>query len=573
MRSFKKSHRLRSMQFSLSLLLVGTSISLLFTNCARSSFQAFQSAGDPFLEYAWHLRNTGQKVFAAEAGVEGIDLNLVETWGSDISGRGIKILISDDGVEDSHEDLRDNFLTAAVSKDYSKTAPYLVTTAPPKGNEDNHGTAVAGLVAAVGGNGVGSKGVAFNASIASASFLSSGSVASEAPLIDQASGDFDIFNMSWGSSQNNLTAPVTSFLAQLKAGVTNGRGGKGSLYIKAAGNDFFVGCHNDEALKCVGSSNFDSDNITPYTILVAALDSQGYAASYSSIGSNIWISSFGGEEGEVAPAMVTTDRSTCSKGYSSSSVEGDLAFEKGQEGNDFCKYTVTFNGTSSAAPVMTGVVALMLQANPALTWRDVKYILAKTAVPIFYNTTDTMSHPISSEAAAMPPGAVWDRRWVLNSAGFKFHNWYGFGRADVDAAVAMAKDYTSELGDFVETAFTTNTRSPALAIPDFDAGGASDTMVVATDLKIESVQLKISATHADISQLALELTSPSGTKSYLVLMNNSLKGITNFISDIFLTNAFYREPSAGTWTLKVIDGKSGTAGTLTNWSLQFTGSN
>jgi len=222
------------------------------------------------------------------------------------------------------------------------------------------------------------------------------------------------------------------------------------------------------------------------------------------------------------------------------------------------------------AHTFTGAVALLLEANPNLTWRDVKYILAKTAVPMNYVTTGGISHPLS---VALPSGYTWEQTWVVNKAGFPFHNWYGFGKVDVDSAVAMAKSYTSNLGTYTETNWANSSGAISIAVPDNSAVGGSSTLTVASgsNVTIEAVRLKLSVTHADISELAVELTSPSGTKSILVNMRNSLTGISHFSNDIFLSNAFYQESSQGTWTLKVIDGRSGNTGTITSWSLDFTG--
>lgn len=552
--------------------LMGVGISVAFNNCAENGFKtktAGKAGDDPFLPYAWHISNTGQAVFATEAGTEGVDLNLITTWTDGYSGKDVSILVSDDGIEDSHEDLTDNYLKTGVSKDYTTAFPYLAATAGPKADDDSHGTAVAGLIAAVGQNGIGSKGVAYKASLVSANFLSSSVTQTEAKLIDQADGDYDIYNMSWGSTQNSLIQPVASFFTQLKSGVTSGRSGKGAIYVKSAGNDFIVNCHGSTTENCVGNSNYDADNSTPYTILTTALNATGEASSYASVGSNIWIASFGGEFGKDSPAMITTDRTGCSAGFSVSTVQS-IAFDRGSEGNTNCKYTATFNGTSSAAPILSGAIALLLEVNPDLSWRDVKYILAKTATPVNYSTTGSIKHPKTGET--IPTGAQWEQAWVVNGAGFKFHNWYGFGRVNVDAASVLAKNYSSSFGAYTETNWANDASGLNLAIPDFSATGASNGMTVNTNIKIESVQLKVWATHTNIADLALELTSPSGTRSIVINMNNALKNIADYDGEVFLTNAFYQEMSQGTWTLKVIDGKSSHTGTLTRWSLNFTGS-
>lgn len=556
-----------------SLLVVSFIIGVLYTNCSDSGFKAASAdqvnGEDPFLSLAWHIRNTGQKVFASSAGAAGVDLNLQSSWTVGLTGAGVKVLISDDGIENTHEDLKGNYLITAVSKDYTLPSPYIATASPPKADDDNHGTSVAGLVAAVAGNAVGTKGVAPRASIISSNFLSSVVTPTEALLIDQANGDFDIFNMSWGASQNNFSSPVPIFVSQMRSRVLNGRSGKGSIYVKAAGNDFVVYCKGSTSEYCVGNANFDSDNTTPYTILTAALDAQGYAASYSSMGSNIWISSFGGEFGDGSPAMITTDRSGCVNGFSRSNVTGKVTFERGADGNIKCNYTSVFNGTSAAAPILSGALALILEANPTLNWRDVKYILAKTAAPVHISSSGSISHPIDT----VPAGYVWEQGWTTNSAGFKFHNWYGFGKIDVDAAVTLAKSYMASFGTWTETNWADDQSGLNLAIPDNNATGISDSMTVSSNLKIESVQVKVWVTHANIAELAIELTSPAGTKSIVVNMNNSLRNLVDYTGEVLLSNAFYQERSQGVWIIKVVDGKLSRTGTLTRWSLNFTGSN
>ncbi|MNK11947.1 Microbial serine proteinase precursor [compost metagenome] len=545
-------------------------VSALFTNCAPPAFEsidlASMSGNDPLLGYSWHLNNSGQQVFAARSAVSGNDLNLHKTWGMGYYGNGIKVLVSDDGLEDTHEDLQGNFLYGSLSKDYTLSAPYVANGAAPKTANDNHGTAVAGLIAAAGGNGLGSRGVAPRAHIAIANFLSENVTQTLSKMVDQASGSFDVFNMSWGGYQNTVSAPDTGFESQLRYGVTSGRSGKGSVYVKAAGNDFFSYCNGSSTAVCVGNSNFDPDNTNPYVLVTGAMNSLGNAASYSSGGSNLWVSAFGGEYGDDSPAMVTTDRTGCSHGYAASNA--DLSFDRGS-GNSNCNYSVTFNGTSSAAPVLSGVVALLLEANPQLTWRDVKYILAKTSKKV-HPTMINVNHP---RGVTSPSGYVWDNGWVSNGAGFPFHNWFGFGQVDVDAAVAMARSYSSSFGTFTDTGWANNLSGLSHAVPDNVAGGVTSSMAVASNLKIEAVQLRIWVTHPNISELALELTSPSGTKSVVVNMNNALTGIANYQGEIFLSNAFFQERAAGTWTLRVVDGKSGNTGTLTRWSLNFFGSN
>jgi len=560
-------------------VLVGLISLALTTSCGMGKFESGStslvnsSAEDPLLRYAWHISNTGQSVFAASPATAGYDLNLAATWAAQIYGKGIWIQISDDGLEDTHEDLHDNFPYLNFSKNYTASSPYTSTTAPPQSTTDTHGTSVSGLAAAVGWNGLGSRGVAPKAHLTIANFLSSAVTQTTAKYLDQANGNFDISNMSWGTTQNSISALDTSYSSQLQSAVTNKRNGKGTIFVKAAGNDFAVLCNGSTTAYCIGNANFDGDNVLPYVIVTGAMNSQGVSASYSSVGSSLWISSFGGEFGDDSPAMITTDLSGCSKGYSESNQTS--AFEKGASTeNPSCNYTSIFNGTSSATPILSGAIALMLEANPQLSWREVKYILAKTATADHF-ATGSISHP---QNTALPSGYVWEQKWITNAAQFKYHNWYGFGRVNVDAAVNMAKSFITtpvSLGTYTETNWNAAHAHTGLnlSIPDNSATGVTDTIAVSDSLKVEAVQIKVSITHPDISELALELTSPSGTKSILINARNSLTGIGNFSGDIFLSNAFYQENTAGNWTLKVIDTKSGNTGTLTDFSLNFFGGN
>lgn len=572
----------------LGLLFSFTTLLLLFTNCGKQGFNVINppassentlsSLDDPFMDYQWHLMNTGQKVFSLNAGTVGNDLNLRTTWGNGIYGQGIKILVSDDGIESAHEDIAGNYLSGLFSKDYSKPTPFLSSTAEPLNAGDSHGTSVAGLIAAVGWNHLGGRGVAPKAKLVSANFMSENVTRSTDKLIDQAKGNFDVFNQSWGENQDSVDVLDLSYKSQLLYGVTNYRNGKGAIYVKAAGNSFLVEVSRLSKKIELGNANFDSSNSTPYTINVGALAALPIAASYSSPGANLWITAPGGEDGLDRPAMLTTDRTGCDLGFAASSTSSKLSFQKGEANNTLCKYNATFNGTSSSAPVVSGVAALILEANPNLSWRELKYILAKTATQVhtniapFENVLYTTT-PNDYANHKSPTGYTYEQGWVSNGAGFKFHNWYGFGRVNVDAAVAMAKNFNYNLGTYTDTGWDLAHKKSSLNlnIPDYSAVGIADSMTVSTQIKVEAVQLKLKVAHANIGTLAVELTSPAGTKSIVVNMNNALEGLANYEDEILLINTFYQESTKGVWTLRLIDGRSGTTGTLNEWSLNFIG--
>jgi len=121
--------------------------------------------------------------------------------------------------------------------------------------------------------------------------------------------------------------------------------------------------------------------------------------------------------------------------------------------------------------VTVGVIALLLETNPSLTWRDVRHILASTARQI--------DAARSAVTVALADGQYFaEPAWTTNAASFKFHDWYGFGMVDASAAVNMARSYTlGQLGAFANTGFIS---SPTLniAIPDNSVAGASHALTV-----------------------------------------------------------------------------------------------
>lgn len=547
---------------------------------------------DPLKKYQWHLTNTGQTNFATNQGISGSDLTMAEAIRSGIKGSGIKVAVSDSGVEIAHPDLAANVI-ANASRNYggepAPTPPYTGDPTPPSGSAvvAGHGTAVTGIIAAVGWNGVGVRGVAPGSRFAGFRFLDSSISQTMAVYLNQATGSFDIFNYSYGGSSFYPPGENTNYASQLGVGTTNGRGSKGSLYVKAAGNEFLTSASKGSISDCfvnpndtnkclfLGNSNFsDEANAIPNVIVVGALNAVGTRSSYSSPGSNIWVSGFGGEYGDTDPALMTTDIQGCSSGFASGLNRNSFDRNTPSGVNTGCNYTSAMNGTSAATPTLSGVIALILEANPSLTWRDVKHILAFTATQVADSASK--GHPYNFNSSNWNlTGQDYRYGWLTNAADFNFHNWYGFGRVNVDAAVAMAKTYVAgSLGTQTTTNWLASGDTP-LAIPDNSFIGATSTISGVNALVVEAVQVKIQTNHSRLSDLMLELTSPSGMKSILLHYNSGLVFNPDLASDsykaIFLSNAFYGENAAGDWKLKVIDARSGQTGNLTNWQLKIVG--
>jgi subtilisin-like proprotein convertase family protein len=521
---------------------------------------------DPLYIYAWHLDNSAQKNFADNGGTLDQDLNITPARNLGITGSGVRIAVSDTGLETTHEDLFNNLL-AAEHRDYTGASAPFQGDPNPSGDAGDHGTSVTGIIGAIGNNGIGSQGIAFGAKVAGFKYIAGTNTLSR--MLDQANGNFDIFNFSYGLYSCIFSGVPSEYIDQLKFGVNNLRAGKGAIYVKAAGNEYLgltSDCFPDEASPRVyyGNANLEEDHSYPYQIIVAAINANGISASYSTPGSSVWISAPGGEYGNTNPAIITTDRTGCDKGYAKTGATRN-DFEDGDAQNLNCNYTSVFNGTSSATPMISGVAALILEANANLSWRDVKHILATTAKKTDPTRGDS-GHPGGLDLT----GHVYQQGWKTNAMGFNFHNWYGFGAADAGAAVTMAGSYLTNWGVQQETSFLPNSGTIDIAIPDESSIGASSDLSVAQNLTIEAVQIKLSIEHTFIGDLGVELTSPSGTKSILMNINSSISG-TAIVDEVLLSNAFYGEPSFGTWTLKIIDGYAQDTGKLTNWKLNIIG--
>ena len=568
-------------------LMPGANVTNVAVSCSALAGFSIGTASDPLAFQQWHLKNTGQNAFSDVGGTLNVDINVDPVFVLGYTGAGVTVAVADSGLEIAHEDLAANVIPGGSWNFNNNTTDPTNTV----GTDEDHGTSVSGLIAMAGNNSKGGIGVAPRARLKGFNFLSMTPFPTEQAFLDSIGGsnanpmssDAFIFNQSFGVSPLSPALVDPTEEAQYLSGVTSLRGGKGALYVKAAGNGFDtagngVTCPNT-GLSCE-NANFDPTNTLPYQIVVGAVNASGVKASYSTAGSAIWVSAPGGEFGLNAiilpgkppnayePAMVTTDRSGCLRGFSRTGANTS-GFNNGGLGvvlNMDCNYTNGMNGTSSATPVTVGVIALMLEANPALTWRDVKHILASTA------------NQIDAGRAAVNIGLsggnyVAEPAWTPNGAGFNFHDWYGFGMVDASAAVTMAKTYTlGQLGTLKNTGFIA---SPALniAIPDASVTGASSTVTVSagTVSVIEAVQIRVSVTHTFDGDLGIELVSPANTRSVLKNIADGYAGSVNLTNQVFLSNAFYGENPAGPWTIKVVDGLGGDTGALKGWAIRVYG--
>lgn len=465
---------------------------------------------DPLFPNQWHLQNTGQG-----GGTAGEDVNVVGVWNTYKGSNNEVIAIVDDGVEIGHEDLSGNILSG-----YSYD--YVDGDGDPTGG--NHGTSVAGVAAARGFNGIGVTGAAPWSKLVGYRLLDAWTPSNEADALTRNGvGVVDIYSNSWGPADDrHLEAPSSLTKDAFKSGTTNGRGGKGNIYVWAGGNGNNANNLYDD------NSNYDGYANNRYIIGVAASDNYGKQSWYSEDGANILVNvpSSGGSLG-----ITTTDR-TGSGGYGADN------------------YISTFGGTSSAAPLASGLTSLILQANPNLGWRDVRLILAKSA-------------------EKNNPGDV---DWTINGAGLHISHKYGYGRIDAGSAISMATGWTNVGPEVMAEA----SKSPNIAIPDNNANGISDTITIGDNVKIENVEIYFTAAdHTRWGDLDIELVSPSGTMSKLATKHYIASGYGSQKYDnwVFSSARYIDESSTGTWTLKVKDLRLGYSGHLQNWGVRIYGTN
>lgn len=588
-------------------------------NCAETGSYACKSGEtEPLYPLQWALNYTNSifsKIADAGAFGGGIDLNVEPVHRQGIKGQGIKVLVIDSGVDLAHEDLKAN-------ADYSMSWNFVQQSNDPNplltSSRAAHGTNVAGMIAAAQ-NGKGVMGIAPLAQIGGAAIIldKDAWVQSSENFIDAMGGaewsrKADIMNASYGTGiqpepYESKQSPALLGMHMLKSL----RNGKGISFIKAAGNDFDINNEHQScgplngAYDCTNPAN-DSTSLEPNAIVTAALNAKGQASSYSSAGSVVWITGLGGEHarlgsyGELSgvtseqaaggrtgdgPTIASTDISGCSEGYSRSDAKpsqnnrfmrGLTSLIAGTPDNPNCDYS-NMNGTSSATPTISGVVALMLSANPDLTWRDVRDILRESARVVDFGyekrtrkdiefslkqpfnarfdlktNTFTSTSGTSSDITIGATQVPVELGWTKNAAGNLHSNWYGFGVPDASKAVELAKLYKKE---------PSRSKPSKQAMPTFSLVNSLYTFEYekttligtfeASDGIADQFQVRLSGKNICLGSFGIAVESPSGTKS---LLKMPLDHFINLQTDNFYkygsgSYAFYGENGKGTWKI------------------------
>jgi len=454
---------------------------------------------DPRWPLMWYLNRGGR-----------LDMNVQEAWEMGITGKNVVVTILDDGIEKANPDLVANYDPQASydvnQNDGDPTPRYDLI------DSNRHGTRCAGEVSASANNSVCGVGIAYDSKIGGVRMLD-GDVtdAVEARSLSLNNQHIDIYSASWGPDDDGKTVDGPGKLASRAfiEGVKNGRRGLGSLFIWASGN----GGRDHDSCNCDGYTN------SIWTLSVSSATENGLIPWYSEACSSTLATTYSsGSSGERK--VITTDL------------------------HNGC--TSSHTGTSASAPMAAGVMALVLEANPNLTWRDVQHITVRNSHVANLRATD----------------------WRVNSVGRNYSHSFGYGIMDASGMVKMAQTWTN-----VGTQVTSSVKAAIgpVAIPARSSRTAKMEVTDHGEVNfLEHVQAHITLTSARRGDVQLYLTSPGGTKSQLLARRPHDSSRAGFHDWPFLTVFCWGEKPGGTWELEIQnDGRYQVD--LQAWSMTFYG--
>lgn len=436
---------------------------------ARDEIARMLSIEDPIFGDQWHLFNTVQL---------GHDINVTGLWTQGITGRNSTVVMVDDGIDMYSEDLKDNYF-AEGSYDFNDN-----TDEPkPRLADDRHGTRCAGEIAAVR-NGVCGVGVAYNAKIGGLRILSKVITdEDEAVAMNYKYQQNQIYSCSWGPPDDGMSMDAPGILIQkaMVNAVQKGRGGKGNIFVFAAGNGAGAG----------DNCNFDGYTNSIYSITVGAIDRKGTHPYYSEKCSAQLVVTYSSGSGD---AIHTTD------------VGVNACYEN-------------HGGTSAAAPLGAGIFALAISVRPELTWRDLQSILVETAVPI--NEEEE-----------------WDTTYI----GKKFSHTYGYGKLDAYRVVEKAKEMELLKPQAWLKSPWLHVKHK---IPEGVEGLLSSFEITEEDMRkanlerLEHVTVTMNIEHTRRGDLSVELRSPTNVVSHLSVVRRRDEAPSGYVDWTFSSVAHW----------------------------------
>ncbi|XP_066261732.1 neuroendocrine convertase 1-like isoform X1 [Euwallacea similis] len=470
-----------------------------------ASSEIDQTFNDELWNQQWYLKDTRTRLDLPK-----LDLNVLPVYRAGISGKGVRITVLDDGIEYTHEDLSPNYDPEISYNCNDETRDPLPRYEVTKSN--SHGTRCAGEVAMVANNKKCGVGIAFNARIGAVKMLD-GLVTDriEGTALGYAQDLVDIYSASWGPNDDGKTVDGPGRLAReaIEKGIRKGRGGKGSIYVWASGNG---GSRGDNC-------NCDGYLASPYTISIGSASQKGAFPWY----------------GEACA-------STLAVTYSSGAYKDQMIATT--DLNNQC--TIKHTGTSASAPLAAGIIALALEVNPSLTWRDVQHLIVWT-----------------SELAPVADNPGWQK----NAAGLWFSTKFGFGLMNAYGLVSTASNWTTVPEDKKCEILFNNANNATFSFGNplklFAATsgcqGSDDEVVF-----LEHVEVKTTINYTTRGSLEVHLTSPAGSMVQLLAPRKFDKSPKGFVNWTFMSVMTWGELASGLWTLVISDnvGPEGNIGYL-----------
>ncbi|KAM9793224.1 proprotein convertase subtilisin/kexin type 5 [Syngnathus typhle] len=454
-------------------------------------------------------------------------MNIAGAWGRGYTGSGVVLSVLDAGIDGEHPDLKPNY-DALAGFDANGQEGHQSSSETAA---DYHGTRCAGMVAAAvtANSSTCTVGVAFHAKIGGVRILGGpdGEVTdvAEARALSFKAQHVDIYLASWGPEDDGAAVDGPGPLTRLalENAVQTGRCGRGSIYVWASGS----GAHKGDHCSCDGYSN------SIYTIS---------------------ISSGGGLQNQP------DHQERCSSTLAAASNMNEIAPRQ--------KCATAKWGSALSVSAAAGIIALALEANPLLTWRDLQHIIVRTS--------DTRQLVAAD--------------WQKNGAGYKVSHLYGFGLLDAERMVLQAKRWRR-----VPAQRACTVKTPTRLRRILDEGGTVTSVLETSGCSassrrqkqhlafVEHVVVRVTVACRRRGDLSIALTSPSGTVSQLLDKSgddysfrphdNSTEGFHQWE---FMTTHCWGEQAAGEWALNIRDSPSAgrensQAGTLEEWSLVIYG--
>jgi thermitase len=341
---------------------------------------------DPDFEKSWGLNNSGTADESGQLGIAGKDIGAVKAWEITTGDRATVVAIVDSGIDITHEDLQKNIWVnpgeiPANQKDDDGNGyiddvygwNFIDNNAVVTDTFD-HGTMAAGIIGSTAHNGKGTRGINWQVSMMSVKAIDDGGLATTAGAISAIhyaiQNGAKIINTSWGQPEFD----------QALFDEINWGNGEGALVVAAAGN---YAKNNDTDPAPMYPAAFRLPNI----IAVAAYDHRDQLADFSNFG----------------PQSVHLG------------APGVEIYTTSVNGYNFG------NGTSFAAPFVTGVAALLKSYLPELSSAEIKdRILLSSEVIDYYQKDRTVTggrvSAYNALANIFPPRPNQPSHWVRQMA-------------------------------------------------------------------------------------------------------------------------------------------------------------